>query len=258
MQKTIINQRYVFDLTQFNFVPKTIIIVAAKFELVGMTFNYQGKSVTDFYCVDQSWVNDKMKQVFTENGYNLESIYWLPQKRLAVCSGLAEYGRNNIAYIDEWGSFFGLQTYVTDAPCGEDYNFRDVRMMEICETCGVCIKSCPTKAIKDDKYLIDCRICLCYLVELEKPFPDWLPKSVIHSVYGCYKCQDVCPRNKQALSNITERIEFSEEETAMFLAGARREDMPATLVEKIERLGIQDWRLELMPKNLGALLENAG
>ena len=254
MQKGIINSRYVFDFAEYGFVPRSIVIVAVKHDLVGMTFTYQGKRATDFYCVGHAWVKDKMKQIFTENGYNLDYIYWLPQKRLAVCSGLAEYGRNNIAYIDGWGSFFELQTYITDAPCGEDYSFRDVCMMEICDECGACIKNCPTEAIKADRYLIDSEICLCYMVESEEPFPDWLPKSIVHSVYGCYRCQDVCPKNRQVLAEITETIDFSEAETALFLAGAKRSDLPPSLVEKIDRLGMQDWRLETMSKNLAAML----
>ena len=32
----------------------------------------------------------------------------LPEKLLAVCAGLARYGRNNIAYVDGWGSFVEL------------------------------------------------------------------------------------------------------------------------------------------------------
>ena len=182
----------------------------------------------------------------------------MPQKRLAVCSGLAEYGRNNITYIDEWGSFFELQTYITDMPCGENYLFRDVCGMKICEECGACIKSCPTEAIKTNRYLIDNEICLSHLTELEKSFPDWLPKSVHHSVYGCYKCQDVCPKNKDVLSTITEEVCFSEEETGMFLAGVKKDKMPEALVDKIEGLGMEDWRLKTMPKNLQALVDNAG
>lgn len=253
MHGKIINSRYVFDFAKYDFVPKSIVILAVKFDLVELTFTYQGKRVKDLYCAEKSWVRDKMKQIFTENGYNLEYIFWLPQKRLAVCSGLAEYGRNNITYIDGWGSFFDLQTYITDAPCGEDFCLRKVCMMEVCDECGACINNCPTKALKADRYMIDSETCLCYMVEKEEPFPDWLPRSVVHSVYGCYRCQDVCPKNKQVLAEMRETLDFSDEETALLLAGAKRSDMPASLVAKLDRLGMEDWRLAAMPKNLAAL-----
>lgn len=50
-----------------------------------------------------------------------------------------------------------------------------------------------------------------------------------------------------------ETLDFSDEETALLLAGAKRSDMPASLVAKLDRLGMEDWRLAAMPKNLAAL-----
>jgi hypothetical protein len=44
----------------------------------------------------------------------------------------------------------------------------------------------------------------------------------------------------------------------MLLAGVKKEEMPEDLVEKIERLGMEDWRLQTLPKNLRALMDNAG
>ncbi|MEE9378294.1 MAG: hypothetical protein V3V33_09695 [Candidatus Lokiarchaeia archaeon] len=44
----------------------------------------------------------------------------LPQKTLAVRSGLAEYGRNNITYIPGMGSFHRLTTLYSDFPTEED------------------------------------------------------------------------------------------------------------------------------------------
>ena len=66
MQGKIINSRYVFDFAKYDFVPKSIVILAVKFDLVELTFTYQGKRVKDLYCAEKSWVRDKMKQIFTE------------------------------------------------------------------------------------------------------------------------------------------------------------------------------------------------
>ena len=181
----------------------------------------------------------------------------MPQKRFAVCAGLAEYGRNNITYIDGWGSFFELQTYITDIPSEQNYIWRDVYCMDICNKCKVCIRNCPTGAIRDNRFLIDNEICLRRLNELEDPFPDWLARSSHHSVFGCYKCQDICPQNKTLFSNITETECFNEEETKFLLNGVKKDDMPKNLLEKVERLNIKDWCLKSIPKNLKALLDNA-
>jgi hypothetical protein len=77
----------------------TPVILAVKFELAGIIFNYQGKRVTDLFCVKKKGVKDRINRLFGENGYNIEYMHLLPQKRLAVCSGLAEYGKNNITLI---------------------------------------------------------------------------------------------------------------------------------------------------------------
>lgn len=41
----------------------------------------------------------------------------------------------------------------------------------------------------------------------------------------------------------------------MFLAGVKKDKMPEVLVDKIERLGMEDWRLKTVLKNLQALLD---
>ena len=255
-QKWIINERYILDVPELTFKPKTIIVAAIKFKLVNIIFNFGGKSITDIFCVARKGVKDFMSTLFLQSGYNIQYVHWLPQKRLAVCSGLAEYGRNNITYIDGWGSFFELQTYITDMPCEQNYILRDICCMDICDKCNACMTNCPTAAIRNNRFLIDNEICLSYLNELEDPFPNWLLKSAHHSVYGCYKCQDICSKNKTILSNITETESFSQEETECLLNGVKRDDIPKNLLNKLERLGVDDWRLRTMPKNLKALIDN--
>lgn len=252
-QKWIIDDRYVLDVPELAFDPKTIIVTAVKFNLVNVIFNYGGKGIKDIFCVKRKGIKDFMNKLFSQNEYNIEYIHWLPQKRFAVCSGLAEYGRNNITYIDGWGSIFELQTYVTDMPCEQNNNWRDVKCMDICGNCEACIRNCPTKSIKENRYLIDNEICLSRLSELETPFPDWLPKHAHHSVYGCYKCQNICPPNIDILSNIAEIEYFNEAETEILLKGIDRDSLPGHLVEKIERIGAEDYHLKRIPKNLKAL-----
>lgn len=41
----------------------------------------------------------------------------VPEKLLAVRSGLARYGRNNIAYVEGLGSFVRLKVFFSDLPC---------------------------------------------------------------------------------------------------------------------------------------------
>ena len=42
-------------------------------------------------------------------------------KLAAVRSGLAQYGRNNICYVEGMGSFFSFHAYLTDRVFEEDH-----------------------------------------------------------------------------------------------------------------------------------------
>ncbi|MFX0105847.1 MAG: 4Fe-4S binding protein, partial [Candidatus Hodarchaeota archaeon] len=92
---------------------------------------------------------DQMKELVEEilapKGYNI-AYALLPQKTLAVRSGLAEYGRNNITYVSGIGSFHRLTTFYSDFPFEQD-NWQELRMMDICKECSACVRKCPTGAI---------------------------------------------------------------------------------------------------------------
>jgi epoxyqueuosine reductase len=117
-------------------------------------------------------------------GYLLAAAENLPLKRLAVQSGLAEYGRNNICYIGGMGSSFSLSAFFSDIPC-EDGDWNEVRVASICSDCGYCLARCPTGAIREDRFLIDNMRCLSYLNERAEPFPPWLDEAVHHCLYDC-------------------------------------------------------------------------
>lgn len=169
-------------------------------------------------------------------------------------SGLAEYGRNNITYVGDWGSFIQLYTFFSDAPAG-NHTWREVRAMDACGGCGLCLDSCPTGAIRPGRFLIDTERCLSRLNEWgTDPFPDWAPRSAHHRLIGCLRCQSVCPLNRAALAGIQACVEFSAEETAYLLAG--RAHMPAPLVAKAEACGI-DLSFESLPRNLQAMFDAA-
>ena len=62
---------------------------------------------------------------------------------------------------------------------------------------------------------------------------------------------------KVLVTLINETECFNEEETEILLNGVKRHDLPKNLIEKVETLGIRDWCLRGIPKNLKALLDNA-
>jgi epoxyqueuosine reductase len=133
--------------------------------------------------------------------------------------------------------------------------WREVKNMDICNTCKLCQKNCPTRAILVDRFLIDNEKCLSSINEFgTDPFPDTVPKSAHHRIVNCSHCQDICPINKGRFDDISETIYFSEEETALLLSGVKYENMPKELSEKIDICGMK-WFYGSLPRNLKALFD---
>jgi epoxyqueuosine reductase len=189
-------------------------------------------------------------------GYRVQYAPRLPRKLLAVRSGLGLYGRNNICYVDGMGSSLFLATYVSDVPCTGE-NWREVRQMDRCKTCRACLSNCPTKAITPDQFLIDNERCLTYCNEADaaRDFPEWLDPSVHHTIYGCLRCQEVCPVNGEYAHTVVEPAAFTEEETACLVEGRPPELFPEGLWEKVEALDMVNY-LGALPRNLRILLDS--
>lgn len=221
-------------------------------------FHHKNKEVCQIFDLSQHDAHDSVKKVFDSHGYKLEYIHWFPQKRLAVRSGLAEYGRNNIVYAEGMGSFIGLGTYKSDMPCNDgEFIWREVKNMDLCNHCRLCIDNCPTKAILPERFLIDNERCLTAVNEAgTEPFPDWIPKTAHHRLTGCLRCQEICPKNCDILNNINETVEFSEEETSLLLAGTPVANLPESLADKVRKYDMEHYYGSI-PRNLKAMLENS-
>jgi ferredoxin len=194
-QKWITYEGYVLDVPALPFEAKSIVLAASKHRLVDLLFHCQGKIIRDFHCLGLAPLRQSIEGLFSANGYHTEYVYWLPQKLLAVSAGLAEYGRNNITYTDDWGSWFELLTFFTDMPCADPEVWRGAKHMDGCETCFKCLNACPTQAIREDAYFINNERCTTLYIESDKPFPDFIPPEAVESVIGCRYCQDACPKN---------------------------------------------------------------
>ncbi len=177
----------------------------------------------------------------------------LPLKTLAVCSGLAEYGRNNVSYVPGMGSYFQLVGLFCDVPWRED-SWRTPKMLDRCARCDICRDRCPTGAIAEDRVLLHAERCITLHNESESDFPDWLQPSWHSCLFGCLRCQDRCPENGRVRSWMTDRAEFSEDETALLLRRGDPRSLPAALAAKLAELGLS-FDSRLVGRNLAALLE---
>ena len=209
---------------------------------------YHGRKI-----IDQ--MTELLNQIFKPGGYNIAYAI-LPKKTLAVRSGLAEYGRNNITYIPEMGSFYHLTTFYSDFPI-DDVNWQDLRMMNLCNKCSACVRKCPTGAIPTDRFLLRVERCITYHNEQPEgvPFPEWFDPSWHNCLVGCLHCQKVCPANKKIKDWTEPGPIFSEEETKLLLNGRNINNLPKETKKKIEDYDLANY-LYVIPRNLGVFLKN--
>ncbi len=240
---------------------RSLIVVAVRQPQMRFTFTRNGKPVQTivpptylhWQRTDRK-VADALEKILNSKGHR-QTPAALPKKLLAVRSGLAAYGRNNITYFPGMGSFHRLVAFFSDLPCLED-DWQESTMMERCQSCSACVQGCPSGAITAERFLLRAERCIVLHNEEpgDMPFPAWLDPSWHNCLVGCLHCQKVCPENKDCLEWIEEGAQFTSEETDLLLQGVSLEHLPAVTVTKLERSDLVDL-MDVIPRNLKALLE---
>jgi epoxyqueuosine reductase len=253
-QKWIAAEKYVLN-PAFDFEPRSIVSAAVPYEVWNAAFLYNSKRYVSE--IDKWPPFDEVKKfIFGDNNSHFFYDYWLPSKRIAVRSGLAKYGRNNICFIDGFGSLFILYTFISDMPAPKDYPWREVVEMPECSSCGLCQENCPTGAIIPGRFLIDNQKCLSIMNEFGmEPFPDFVPKTSHHRTMDCSRCQIICPQDNGFFEKVRKSVEFSEKETSLILSGTNFVALPPELAEKIELCDMKGYYPSL-PRNLSAWFNN--
>ena len=196
---------------------------------------------------------EEVSQTLAASGYHAAAAS-LPEKLIAVCSGLARYGRNNITYVEGMGSFQRLAVFYSDLPCDED-EWEEPRMLPRCERCRSCLAACPTGAIEPDRFLLRAERCIVFHNERNGtiPFPQWMEPGWHQCLVGCMRCQRACPENASFLGWTEDEAEFTETETGLLLSGAAQDELLPITAQKLENadlMGMLGW----LPRNLGPLL----
>lgn len=254
-------------LAGFIFIPptempeaKSLIIASAPDPQIRIVFEWNGEQLPVLvpptylhWRKKDAWVEEKLSEVSSSAGCRIAPAR-VPKKLLAVCSGLAEYGRNNITYVEGMGSFHRLTAYYSDLECDQDY-WREPVMMDLCQKCEACRRGCPTGAIGTDRFLLRAEKCITYWNEMsgDVDFPEWIQPEWHNSLVGCMLCQRVCPENREVRDWIEDGEHFSEEETRLLLSGEPVEKLPDELTAKLERGDLLEW-FDLWPRNLSAQL----
>ena len=95
------------------------------------------------------------------------AILRAPLKRLAARSGLAAYGRNNVTYSGDYGSYHQLVGFASEAELEPFCDDGPVASPQLpaCARCSACFRSCPTGAIDPKRFLLHAEKCFTLLNE---------------------------------------------------------------------------------------------
>lgn len=116
----------------------------------------------------------------------------LHDRFLAHLAGLGFMGLNTCLINEEYGTYFFIGYIVTDLEL-----LPDKPIEKECLKCRKCVSVCPGGAI-DGEFHINVNKCVSYMTQLKKLTDT--QREILKSqdmVYGCDKCQDVCPYNQE-------------------------------------------------------------
>jgi epoxyqueuosine reductase len=151
----------------------------------------------------------------------------LLEKAWAVEAGIGWQGKHSIVINKKIGSFFFIGILILnieleyDEPVTGDY----------CGKCRLCIEQCPTGAINEN-HTIDARKCIANLnIENKGPIPVEIIPKLEGRIYGCDRCQEVCPWNGNALPHRVPEFQIDEE-----LAGMTADEWSSLSKERFKKM----------------------
>jgi epoxyqueuosine reductase len=197
-----------------------------------------------------------MRPVLNPGGYKVGRAR-IPVKLLAVRTGLAQYGRNNVAYVKNMGSFVRLDAFCTNAPLHvEDFKTKGSWRLSSCPPCRNCHHVCPTGCIPYDGKVIDAERCLTYFNEHEGEWPEGIDPKGHNCLVGCLLCQERCPVDRVYVRIPRVVAEFDRDETEWILRDLPADQLPAEVRMKLAALDMAEYST-VLGRNLRALVAAA-
>jgi len=143
------------------------------------------------------------RKFLTENGINTKLAAAAPDKLAAARAGIGTFGKNCLLYASKSAyksSFIFPIVIVTDANLEPDSPSIKTDCPSWCR--NVCIAACPTKALQGNGS-INLERCISYLSYFGNELtPLELREPMGMYIYGCDRCQNVCPRNQPLLATM--------------------------------------------------------
>ncbi len=141
------------------------------------------------------------RQFLRSHGIESKVPFNLPHRVAAARAGMGTFGKNCLFYsntVVRGGSWTLPIAVVIDRPFDPNIPTIKTDCPDWCK--NACIAACPTRALKGNSR-IDPKKCISYLSYFgEGITPIELREPMGMFVYGCDRCQNVCPRNQPWLA----------------------------------------------------------
>jgi epoxyqueuosine reductase QueG len=161
----------------------------------------------------------------------------LPEKRMALASGLGSLGRHGLVMVPPHGSAVVLGVLLLPIAL-EDSAPRAAQFSSLCESCGLCAAACPTGALSGsygldsgDGRLVGFKreLCLQHWSSVPGELPPAVDAAWGDRLYGCDVCQEACPLFRPDPGASTERGLLGPGLPASWLVSASEEEIRANL-----------------------------
>jgi epoxyqueuosine reductase len=243
---------------------KSVVVVAAYAKNMYSNFWLDKRSyriMIPFQYYNDDMNADKLKAIIQKDVIKtpgrriLDVSSKVPLKLLAARSGLGRYARNGLIFVDGMGSFNMLYAFLVDHPFSED-NWTDLKILDECNRCHACVRTCPTGCISRWNYSTNIDKCLTLYNENPGEFPNYILGSMHHALMGCMQCKSPCPAN-EGIAGLSGTLEdVSEEETRKILKGTSDDVLLKSLQKKLRqfRAATSKDQFPILKRNLSALI----
>lgn len=194
-----------------------------------------------------------IQHLFNEYGIRYQKAH-VPLKLLGARTGLTTYGKNNISYVEGFGSYHKLTAYWTSLSA-VNTPWLEITRHELCEGCAICRSNCPYDLIDNGTPVIDAGHCLSFPNEIKGTFPDWVTAESHNALMGCIRCQSLCPINEPYKNNVNQLFTFTEQNVDQLLNVEDYNALSDDLKHKIEKIDFQE-DFAVFKRNFIALYNN--
>jgi epoxyqueuosine reductase len=127
----------------------------------------------------------------------------VPEKPLAIASGLGYQGRNGLVITTEAGSLCVLAAMTLPYDLERDYANEQYSPCDDCDPAHPpCVMACPTGALWGDGTLDKARCIQWYASGNGSKVPPSVAAKWGKRLYGCTCCQDACLHNRRRIQGI--------------------------------------------------------